>query len=301
MHKVKQRTRDPLDIHRYREKRKEAKNTFAESKRAYYTNLSHKIMDPNTTSKTYWKLVKSVYGNKQHVCIPPLLEDGALINSDVDKANLLNSYFTSQTIPPQSNIPLPDFEYLTQARLDNIVINPSIVKKVLQNLDPSKASGPDEIGNRVLKLCADSLCNPLSLIFNKSLELGIFPDQWKEALVTAIFKKADRQLKVNYRPISLLCCLSKVFERIVFNDLYEYLTVNGLLTSCNSGFRKNDSTINRLLALLNSIHKGLESHKDVILILLDISKAFDKVWHPGLMFKLKQLGKTGNLYSWFES
>ena len=73
------------------------------------------------------------------------------------------------------------------------------------------------------------------------------------------------------------------------------------LCDCNSGFRKNDSTINRLLALLDSIYKGLEEHKDVILILLDISKAFDKVWHPGLLHKIKQLGFSGNLYNWIES
>ena len=131
--------------------------------------------------------------------------------------------------------------------------------------------------------------------------MGLFPDNWKDALVSAIFKKADRQLKSNYRPISLLSCLSKVFERIVFSDMYEYFVSNGLLCECNSGFRKNDSTINRLLALLDSIHKGLENRQDVILILLDISKAFDKVWHPGLLFKLKQLGITGNLLQWIES
>ena len=131
--------------------------------------------------------------------------------------------------------------------------------------------------------------------------MGIFPDQWKRAMVSAIFKKADRRLKSNYRPISLLSCMSKVFERAVFNDLYEYLVSNNLLCDCNSGFRKNDSTINRLLALLDSIYRGLEEHKDIILILLDISKAFDKVWHPGLLFKLKQLGICGSLYNWIES
>ena len=220
----------------------------------------------------------------------PLLENGQLINTDLDKATLLNEYFTSQTIPPNSNTPLPEFSFLTDARIDSINITPSIVKKVLLNLDPSKASGPDEISNRVLKLCADSLCVPLSNLFNKSLSQGLFPDQWKDALVSAIFKKADRQLKSNYRPISLLSCMSKVFERIVFQDMYQYLVSKGLLCDCNSGFRKNDSTVNRLLALLDSIYKGLEEHKDIILILLDISKAFDKVWHPGLLHKLKQLG-----------
>ena len=130
---------------------------------------------------------------------------------------------------------------------------------------------------------------------------GYFPSSWKEAMVTAIFKKNDRQDKTNYRPISLLSCMSKVFERIVFNFLYDYLVKNGLLNEHNSGFRKNDSTVNRLLALLDSIYKGLEEHKDIILILLDISKAFDKVWHPGLLYKLKQLGIKGTLYKWIES
>ena len=103
------------------------------------------------------------------------------------------------------------------------------------------------------------------------------------------------------RPISLLSSISKVFERIVFNDLYNYFVSNDLLNDCNSGFRKHDSTTNRLLALLDSIYRGLEERKDIIMILLDISKAFDKVWHPGLLFKLRQYGVTGNLFSWLQS
>ena len=95
--------------------------------------------------------------------------------------------------------------------------------------------------------------------------------------------------------------MSKVFERIVFNQLYNFLVDNRLLNKHNSGFRKNDSTINRLISLIHSAHMGLDDKKDMILILLDISKAFDKVWHPGLLFKLKQLGIGQNLLSWFES
>ena len=120
-------------------------------------------------------------------------------------------------------------------------------------------------------------------------------------MVTAIFKKNDRQLTSNYRPISLLCCISKVFERVVFNDFYNYLVTNHLLNPNNSGFKQNDSTINRLIAMLHSIYTGLDERENIALIMLDISKAFDKVWHPGLLFKLQQLGITGSLLSWFKS
>ena len=79
------------------------------------------------------------------------MEDGVLANNEIDKANVLNNHFTSQTITPNSDIPLTIFEYLMVAQIDNIVITPAIVRKVLQNLDPSKACEPDSIGNRVLK------------------------------------------------------------------------------------------------------------------------------------------------------
>ena len=137
-----------------------------------------------------------------------------------EKADLLNGYFTNQTKPPDNNIPLPPLTYLTDAKLQDITINPAIVKDILEDLNPNKANGPDGISNRILKECASSLSGPLSIIFNKSLKLGIFPEIWKDAVVSSIFKKGDRQSKANYRPISLLTCISKVFERIVFNDMY---------------------------------------------------------------------------------
>ena len=205
------------------------------------------------------------------------MEDGNVITSDKEKADLLNGYFANQTRPPRNNIPLPPLSLITDAKLQDITINPTIVKKVLENLNPNKANEPDGISNRILKECASSLSGPLSIIFNKSLLLGVFPNTWKDGIVSSIFKKGDRQSKVNYRPISLLSCTSKVFERIVFNEMYQYFVSNNLLNACNSGFKKNDSTVNRLLAMLDSIYRGLEERKDVILILLDISKAFDKV------------------------
>jgi hypothetical protein len=85
--------------------------------------------------------------------------------------------------------------YVTQARIDNINITPEIVRKTLLSLDTNKSLGPDGISNKILKECASALCTPLAWLFNMSLSLGIFPDQWKEAMVTSLFKKVDRQIK----------------------------------------------------------------------------------------------------------
>ena len=178
---------------------------------------------------------------------------------------------------------------------------PDSVRDILLNLNTSKSVGPDSINNKLLKNCADSLCHPLAFIFQLCLDSCTFPDSWKEALITALFKKLDPSIVKNYRPISLLNTISKIYEKAVFDKLYPYLLSNHLLPPHNSGFIKLDGAINRLLAMIDSIHKGFDNKEDSLFISLDISKAFDRVWHQGLLFKLKQCGITGKLLPWFES
>ena len=119
---------------------------------------------------------------------------------------------------------------------------------------------------------------------------------WKLANVTPIFKKGDKQLIKNYRPISLLPICGKALEKIVFNNLYRYLNANNLITKNQSGFRPGDSTTNQLLYLVNEIHEAFEDSKslEVRAVFLDISKSFDKVWHNGLLF-------SGRLLKFFEN
>ena len=126
---------------------------------------------------------------------------------------------------------------------------------------------------------------------------------WKLANVTPIYKKGDKQLVTNYRPISLLPICGKFFEKIIFNNLHGYLNENNLLTKNQSGFRPGDSTTNQLLYLLNEIHEAFENSKslEIRAVFLDISKAFDEVWHEGLIFKLKQNGISGSLLTLFEN
>jgi hypothetical protein len=301
LHRKFKRTRNLLHRQQYEDKRREAKKAFRNSKYHYYQNLTNKILNPETTTKSFWKLVKLTYGNKQCSGIPPLIENDTVITNDKDKAILLNEYFADQTVLPASDVLLPPFSYLTDARLSQITILPQTVKNILLNLNINKSNGPDNISYRLLKSCASTLCDPLAYIFNKSLLLGIYPTNWKEAIVSALHKKDHKQLKSNYRPIALLTCMSKVFERCVFNELYSYLQDNNLLNTKNSGFKKQDSALNRLLVLSDEIYNGLDNYQDILITFLDISKAFDRVWHPGLLFKLRQLGVEGGLLNWFGS
>ena len=154
----------------------------------------------------------------------------------------------------------------------------------------------------MLLLCDESVVLPLKVIFQNILDTCTFPDIWKLANVTPIHKKENKQLIKNYRPISLLPICGKIFEKIIFNSLYSYLNVHDLLTKNQSGFRPGDSTTNQLLYLVSEIHEAFEDSKclEVRSVFLDISKAFDKVWHEGLIFKLRQNG-VSNLLKFFLS
>ena len=128
----------------------------------------------------------------------------------------------------------------------------------------------------MLKLCADEVSIPLKLFFDKSLQCGKFPTLWKKANVQPVHKKGSRQL--------LLPICSKIFEKIMFDQMYTFLVTNNLLSENQSGFRPGDSTINQLLSITTSIYDSFENYEETRALFLDISKAFDKVWHEGLLF-----------------
>ena len=228
--------------------------------------------------------------------------DGVIqVNSANQKAELLNSFFCSNCKSnfDLSDSGLPKFKYLTSERLQIFTVEETY--NVLLSLDVNKSVGPDGISNRMLRDTAYSSSVSLTDIFNYSLKTGIFPSDWKKANVSPIFKKGNRSEVKNYRPISLLSNVSKVFERLVYNQLYTYLVEGNLLTSKNSGFKKKNSTITQLISLCHKIYKGLDDNKVVSMVFLDASKAFDRVWHKGLLFKLKQLGICQSILNWFSS
>ena len=175
------------------------------------------------------------------------------------------------------------------------------MESVLKSLPLGKAVGPDGINNRILRELAHELSNPLCSLINQSLRIGIFPDSWKDAHVCPIFKAGDSASVSNYRHISLFSCLEKVSERAVFKHLYNHFYDNNILRPLQSGFIPGDSTTNQLTFLCNTFCQALDSGKEVRVVFCDVSKAFDRVWHTGLLCKLKAAGVSGSLLPWLGS
>ena len=149
----------------------------------------------------------------------------------------------------------------------------------------------------MIKIFGKSVCKPLELLFRNSIVTGKFPQVWKKANVIPVYKKNEKNLVKNYRPISLLPICSKIFERVIFNSMYNYISKNNLLSPNQSGFRPGDSCTNQLLSITHNIHSFFDDYSSLETrgVFLDMSKAFDKVWHDGLIYKLQNFGISGKL------
>ena len=148
--------------------------------------------------------------------------------------------------------------------LARVYANEDEILALMRNVDIRKACGFDGIGNRIIKSCSDGIYSFFTKFINLSLALGQYPTVWKMANVVPIFKKGEPQLKVNYRPISLLPCLSKICERVVFIRLYNFLFEIGFLYKFQPGFRPGDSTVNQLLYIVHQIYCVFEAGKEVL-------------------------------------
>ena len=152
----------------------------------------------------------------------------------------------------------------------------------------------------MIKLCGDSICKPLEIIFKSCLNQEIFPAEWKKANVVPVYKKGDHQCVKNYRPVSLFQVFSKIFERLIYNAMFKHFLDDNIISSKQSDFKPGDSCINQLIEITHDIFKGFDDGLEERGV-LDISKAFDKVWHERLIYKLRRNGICSNLLQLFIS
>ena len=191
---------------------------------------------------------------------------------------------------------LPSYlNYNTDNRLSTVNFSIDDIAKIIQNLDPNKAHGHDKISIRMLQLCGNSICKPLELIFQQAMESRCFPSEWKKGNVVPIHKKDGKQCLKNYRPISLLPICGKIFEKLIFNEIFKFFIENELISPNQSGFKPGDSCINQFLSITHEIYESFHDGFEYRIVFLDITKAFGKVWYEGLIFRLKQNGISGNL------
>ena len=291
----------PISKVKYSQARNKVVSKIRQSLRDMEEKQLH-VLTHRTTSdaKSYWQALRTKFSAKPKPIIPPLLHNNVLVNDPVCKAELFNDFFVSQTRLNESSTSLPLHHAPSNTYIDDIHITEYDTFKILMNLETSKATGPDGIGNKLLRETAPVICEPLSKLFQKSIDQGIFPNMWKVANITVLHKKGSVYDCNNYRPISLLPCVSKVFEKLVFNHMYDYLTRNNLINANQSGFRPGDSTIRQLTSICHKIHQSLDNGDEILSVFLDFKKAFDKVWHKGLLYKLEKIGIHGSLLEWLK-
>lgn len=299
----------------YKQMRNTVKSEIARAKRSFYAN---KISNHAGNSKQMWQCIRDLDGSKA-VHFPSMVknEAGLSVHDDLQIASTFNSHFANICQESDSDViveetdesndfmeKLKSFTCSKKRTTDSFsipLVTEQFVYDQLQKLDAKKAKGCDNLGPLFLKMSALFIAPVLTEIFNSSISNGIFPDVWKIAKVTPLHKKGPRDDVNNYRPISVLCCLSKILERHVHNSLYEYLSEHDMLYAGQSGFRPKHSCATALTRIVDKWLTALDAGQIVGAVFIDLKKAFDTVNHSILIKKLAMYGCSPAAITWFTS
>ena len=291
------RTNLPAHAAIYSNLRRECKRLIDVKHKSYVKELCEQVHD---NPKRFWSYFRA---RSKTNSVPDTVNlNGKQYTTPEEKAEAFNQFFYSTFTPDDGTT--PPLEALgrttcNETSLDNICLSCDEVAKALANLDPQKARGPDNIPTLVLKKCAVELAQSLCILYNKSLILGRLPDEWKKSNVVPVHKKQRKDMVENYRPISLLCIVSKVLERCIFNRTMEHLS--NFLSACQHGFMPGRSTVTQLLGFVHKIGSALDNGQQSDVIYLDFAKAFDSVCHSRLIYKLHHYGIRGQILKWYEN
>lgn len=266
--------------------------------KSWSANLLSMNNDQNNNKKL-WKFCK-ILKNK-HKSIPPLSKDGKLLITDKEKCEEIGKQFaeahytTFYDASPVDHEVNTSFESFFVTHRDpnfdpHYLVKPKEVSSFLKTLKNNKSPGFDQINNRCLKRLSRKALVLLTFIFNACIKLNYFPLAWRHAKVIAIPKpNKDHTSSKNYRPISLLSSLSKIFEKVLLKRLNHHIAENNIIPNTQFGFRSEHSTAHQLHRLTNNIKNHRTIKNSTGLVLLDNEKAFDTVWHKGLIFKMINL------------
>ena len=289
------------------------------TKKKYFRNLDIKIV---SDCKNFWKVIKPVFTSKCNTHNKIILvEEDTLIKDTKDVAKIMNDYFTDITetlnipkyipneseeiLPPNSSIAHiieyykdhPSILRIKQkcqeiAEFSFKSVKATVIKDEIASLKTNKATGPDNIPAKILKTAIDEIYNLLTYLFNVTVATCTFPSEMKQADITPIFKKDNSTKKKNYRPISVLPSTSKIFERIMYKQIYNHM--KSILSPLLCGFREGYSTQHALLRLVEDLKAALDEKLIAGTVMMDLSKAFDCLPHDLLIAKLHAYGFSDN-------
>ena len=294
----------------YKRQRNYCVNLLRREKKKYYNNLN---INTITDNKTFWKTIKPLFSEKNNPGGKiTLIENGTIISEDIKVANTFNDYFTNvvKTLNIQESITEDEVEDSIEdcisryenhesiirikqnINIDNIfqfsASNLENMEKKINDLNIHKPTTINHIPAKILASVKDISSNYIHYFYNKSIKEGLFPNSLKLADITPAHKKGDKSDKENYRPISILPTPSKIFEKIIYEDIYNYM--NDKLSPCLCGFRKGYSSQYCLILMLERWKEALDNKNLAGAILTDLSKAFDCLNHNLLIAKLEAYG-----------
>ena len=279
-----------------------------ETKKKYYydTFRNHKNCMKNT-----WKTINETLGkNKKDSKLPTYVQhNNTIVSNPTEIANVFNDFFVNIGSNLSSTINTNDDnftfkQYLQTPSTSTCILNnicENDVLKLIHEMDNKSSSGNDCISNKMLKYIKNEISKAVALIINQMLNSGIFPNRLKISKIIPVYKKGNANLLNNYRPISLLPTISKIFERVIYNQLYNYFIDNQLLSEQQYGFRAKHSTELAVLKLVDYIKHAIDQKRTPVNIYIDLSKAFDTLNFDILLYKLSYYGVTGTTLKLIES
>lgn len=298
------KTTNPILTKYYKKYEKLLKKTIVTAKKLHFKN---KMINSNNKVKTMWTIINERTNKKikREKCNINLQTNKDLTSDPKEVANIFNNFFASIGTASTNNTGCKPKGIPVTTTVENSIflspVDPYEVNVLLKNLKNKSSYGVDGLPPTLFRLCADELTVPFHNLINQSFEEGAFPNLLKKALIKPIYKKNTKTDPNNYRPIALLPTASKLFEKAMCNRVYAFCEKHNIFNDCQNGFRKNRSTILAVYKYIQEALNIINNKKYAIGLLLDMTKAYDKVQFNILLNKLYSIGIRGKCHEWFAS